>query len=161
MPVLLQLARPRPGAIIALILGVSFGAAAGIGGYTFVYARGDSYLTDDPRACANCHVMNEQYDAWSRSSHRAVATCNGCHTPHDFVGKWITKAKNGFHHGFAFTTDRFAEPIRITEGNRRITEAACRSCHAEVVQAIDSASHGASDEALRCATCHRSVGHLH
>lgn len=156
--------RPRRATVLALALGVSLGAAAGLGGYTFVYARGSSYLTDDPRACANCHVMQEQYDGWTRASHRAVATCNSCHTPHDFLGKWFTKARNGFHHGFAFTTGRFAEPIRITEGNRRVTEGTCRSCHADLVRAIDtpgSGAHASPDAALRCATCHRSVGHLH
>jgi hypothetical protein len=25
--------------------------------YTFVYAKGYSYLTNDPGACANCHIM--------------------------------------------------------------------------------------------------------
>src|SRR5688572_27117399 len=39
-------------------------AALGLGSYTFAYARGWAYMTDDPRACANCHVMNEQYDGW-------------------------------------------------------------------------------------------------
>ncbi|MGH7821889.1 MAG: NapC/NirT family cytochrome c, partial [Candidatus Binatia bacterium] len=72
--------RLRP-ALQAISLGVAFGAAAGIGGYTFVYAKGYAYLTDDPGACANCHVMEEQHSAWMKSSHRAVAVCNDCHTP--------------------------------------------------------------------------------
>ena len=41
-------------AIAVLVLG----AALGLGAYTFAYARGWAYMTDDPRACANCHVMN-------------------------------------------------------------------------------------------------------
>ena len=57
------------------------GLAVGIGGYTFVYARGASYLTNDPAACANCHIMREQYDGWTAGSHRAAAACNYCHTP--------------------------------------------------------------------------------
>ena len=44
-----------------------------LGVYTFAYARGWSYLTDNPAACANCHVMREQFDGWLKSSHRAVA----------------------------------------------------------------------------------------
>ena len=63
------------------IVAVVLGAALGLGSYTFVYARGWSYMTDDPRACANCHVMNEQYDGWIKSSHRSVAVCNDCHVP--------------------------------------------------------------------------------
>jgi cytochrome c nitrite reductase small subunit len=63
----------------SLILGVSIGMAIGLGVYTFVYAKGASYLTNNPASCANCHIMNEQYDGWLKSSHRAVATCNDCH----------------------------------------------------------------------------------
>jgi cytochrome c nitrite reductase small subunit len=75
---------------------VVVGFAVGLMGYTFVYARGYSYLTNDPSACVNCHVMREQYDGWIASSHRRAAGCNDCHTPHDVVGKWSTKALNGF-----------------------------------------------------------------
>ena len=66
-----------------VMVAVVLGAALGLGAYTFAYARGWSYMTDDPRACANCHVMNEQYDGWTKSSHRSVAVCNDCHVPHD------------------------------------------------------------------------------
>jgi len=78
----------------ALVVGTALGLIAGIGGYTFVYAKGASYLTNDPAACANCHVMNEQYDAWLKSSHHAVAVCNDCHTPHALVPKYTTKGLN-------------------------------------------------------------------
>ena len=47
----------------ALIAGVLAGALIGLGAYTFVYAKGYSYLTNDPRACANCHIMRDHYDA--------------------------------------------------------------------------------------------------
>ena len=77
---------------IVMVAGV-LGAALGLGAYTFAYARGWSYLTDNPRACANCHIMNEQYDGWIKSSHRAVAVCNDCHVPHSFVAKYATKAQ--------------------------------------------------------------------
>ena len=124
-------------AVLANVAAASLGLAAGVGAYTFLYARGASYLTDDPRACANCHVMEEQYVGWTKSSHRAVAVCNDCHTPPGLVPKYGTKAINGFNHSFAFTTGRFPEPIRITGRNRRVTEAACRKCHEPIVEAID------------------------
>ncbi len=141
-----------------LMLVVVLGLALGVGGYTFVYARGASYLTDDPAACANCHVMREQYDGWIAGSHRAVAVCNDCHTPPGLVGKYTTKALNGFWHSFAFTTGRFHEPIQITARNHGVTEAACRHCHAAVVESIDAGRHGAAR--LTCTGCHASVGHL-
>src|SRR5918998_4852514 len=109
-----------------VMIGVAFGVIFGIGGFTFIYARGYSYLTNDPAACANCHVMREQYDGWLKSSHRAVAVCNDCHTPPGVVGKYYTKASNGFWHSYYFTTTPFPEPIRITARNARVTEQACR-----------------------------------
>ena len=142
-----------------VILGLALGVVVGIGGYTFTYAKGYSYLTNDPQACANCHVMREQFDGWVKSSHRSVAVCNDCHTPHDLVGKYYTKGLNGFWHSFYFTTGLFPEPIQITERNRRITEEACRFCHEDIVQAIEP-THVESKE-LSCLRCHRSVGHLH
>ncbi len=140
------------------VCAVAIGIATGVGGYTFIYAKGGSYLTNDPAACANCHIMQEQYDGWIKSSHRSVATCNDCHTPHNFVGKYYTKANNGYHHSLAFTTGRFHEPIQIKARNREITENACRHCHADIVQAIDA--HGTGANRLSCIQCHKSVGHM-
>ncbi|KAB2964585.1 MAG: cytochrome c nitrite reductase small subunit [Thermoanaerobaculia bacterium] len=149
------------GADAALLAAVTLvGLAGGVGAYTFVYARGASYLTDDPAACANCHVMETQLSGWLQSSHRSVAVCNDCHTPPGLVPKYLTKAINGFNHSFAFTSGRFPEPILITLRNRGVTEAACRKCHAPMVEAIDA--HGGSpDTRLACLACHRDVGHLH
>jgi cytochrome c nitrite reductase small subunit len=142
----------------ALIVIVAVGLAVGIGAYTFVYARGASYLTNDPAACVNCHVMREQYDGWRAGSHRAVAVCNDCHTPPGLIGTYATKALNGFWHSFAFTTGRFHEPIRINARNLAVAETACRQCHAAVVAAIEAGRHGASR--LACTACHATVGHL-
>lgn len=146
------------GFALATAIGVAaLGVAAGLGGYTFVYARGYSYFTNDPVACANCHVMQDYYSGWVKSSHRSVATCNDCHTPHDVVGKYATKASNGFWHSFYFTTGAFHEPIQIGRRNHAIAEAACRRCHADVVTAMDG-PHG-SDEGPSCVRCHGPVGH--
>jgi len=144
---------------LVILVGAAIGLLLGIGGYTFLYARGGSYLTNDPAACANCHIMREQFEGWQRSSHRGVAVCNDCHAPHDLIGKYTTKARNGFWHSFYFTTGTFPEPIRITPVNARITEGACRTCHADIVEAIDAAPR--PDQPLRCVSCHRNVGHLH
>jgi len=87
-------------AVQTLVLGVAIGLAVGICAYTFAYAQGWSYLTDNAAACANCHVMREQYDGWLKSSHRAVAVCNDCHTPAGFFGKYATKVRNGIGQQF-------------------------------------------------------------
>lgn len=137
------------------------GIAIGVGTYTFIYAKGASYLTNDPASCANCHIMNEQYDGWLKSSHRNAATCNDCHTPPGVIAKYATKASNGFWHSFYFTTNTFHEPIQIKSANLAVTEQACQKCHAEITEAIATPHANAKGEATSCVKCHRSVGHLH
>lgn len=145
--------------VIAAVIG---GLAIGLGSYTFVYAKGYSYLTNDPGACANCHVMRDHYAAWTRASHRAVATCNDCHTPPGLLPKYFTKARNGFWHSFYFTVGGYPDPLRITARNAAVTESACRKCHAELTESIEPARSGATNHraALSCTACHRTVGHL-
>jgi cytochrome c nitrite reductase small subunit len=148
---------PRRLMIAAAVLA---GLALGIGGYTFVYAKGHSYLTNDPEACANCHIMRDHYRAWTRSSHRAVAVCNDCHTPPGLIPKYVTKARNGFWHSFYFTTGRYPDPLRITSRNHDVTEQACRVCHAELTASIDVSHRETARGRLDCTTCHNEVGHL-
>jgi cytochrome c nitrite reductase small subunit len=144
-----------------VIVAIAIGLAAAVGFYTFLYAKGYSYLSNNPASCANCHVMNEQYDGWQKSSHKGVATCNDCHTPHDIAGKYMTKASNGFWHSYYFTLNNFHEPIQLTERSREITEASCRYCHQNMVESIDVSLREAHREEVSCIRCHRSVGHQH
>lgn len=145
------------GKMAPLLFSALCGILVGVGAYTFLYAKGGSYFTSDPAACANCHIMAEEYTSWMKSSHRAVAACNDCHTPPGFIPKYLTKASNGFWHSFAFTSGNFPEPLRIKPHNREITERACRHCHGEIVTAIEG-PHADAPE-LSCVRCHRSVGH--
>ena len=61
--------------------------------------------------------MRDHYDGWQKSPHHAVTTCNDCHTPHDFVGKYATKADNGFWHSKAFTPPEYHDPPVIRPKN--------------------------------------------
>jgi cytochrome c nitrite reductase small subunit len=128
-----------------------FGGIVGLGGFTFVYAKGYSYLADEAAACANCHIMRDVYDAWNRSSHKAVAVCNDCHVPHDSViSKYAVKAIDGFKHSAAFTLDNFHEPIRITGMNY---DTACASRRA------NGAHRPRNSRNPTCLRCHANVGH--
>ncbi len=143
---------------VYLIITIFVGIAAGLGGATFYYAKGYSYLQDDPAACDNCHIMDNQFYSWQRSSHRSVATCNDCHTPKNFAGKWLTKGLNGWNHSYAFTTGDFHEPIQVNRRNRNIAEENCRYCHQMVVSNLTF--HETEDTKIECTSCHRSVGHM-
>ena len=133
-----------------MLASAAVGVVLGLGAVTFYSARGWSYLSDDPAACVNCHVMRGVYEGWSRAPHHAVAVCNDCHTPHTLARKYLVKAENGWHHSKAFTLQDFHEPIRIRAKNSRVLEENCRRCHAPLVAALGT---------VDCVRCHRGVGH--
>jgi cytochrome c nitrite reductase small subunit len=142
---------------IWLAIFVFAGGILGLSAFTFSYAQGFSYLSNDPKACVNCHVMRDVYDGWNHGSHKAVAVCNDCHTPHEsLLAKYAVKGLNGFRHSYAFTTGLFEEPIRILPFDRNITQHACLGCHGDMVTAI---SHEDDPNPTDCLSCHRGVGH--
>jgi cytochrome c nitrite reductase small subunit len=140
-----------------LLLAAVIGGIVGLSSYTFAYAEGASYFSNDPAACVNCHIMREVYDGWNHGSHKAVAACNDCHTPHTSVAaKYLVKGINGWNHSVAFTTGNFHEPIQITDMNRAVAQENCLYCHGSMVTAI---SHETANEPTDCLACHGGVGH--
>lgn len=135
-------------AVMGIMLGLSL--------FTFRYAEGLSYLSNDPASCVNCHVMRDQFDSWNRSTHKAVAICNDCHAPHTFPGKWIVKGVNGFNHSLAFTTGNFPDPIRIRAMNAEVAQHNCVECHATTVSQVHASAEG---EERYCTSCHSNPGH--
>ena len=134
------------------------GILAGVGGYTFLYAEGFSYMSDAPEVCVNCHIMQPQYDSWQKASHSAVAVCVDCHLPHSFFRKYLAKADNGWHHSKGFTLQDFHEPIMIKPPNARILQENCLACHNDLVHELTGGVNGTADE-VQCVHCHVEVGH--
>ncbi len=143
--------------VLPFVLAVSIGVLAGVGSYTFRYAKGLSYFSTDPTACVNCHIMRSQFDAWQKSSHHTVAKCIDCHLPHDFFPKYIAKAENGFRHGKKFTMNDFVEPIVVQKRGREILQENCVRCHGMLVSAI--LARGEHGEDPDCVRCHFTAGH--
>lgn len=152
-----------------LVLATVAGMLLGMGGFTFTYAEGLSYLSDDPKACVNCHVMNDQFESWRKGPHHASAGCNDCHVPQQFPWKYVAKARNGYHHSMGITLQSptpdepgakvvFKEPIQIKDTNSQILQDNCLRCHGDFVHDVVRGSTWA-DNAIRCVHCHNSVGH--
>lgn len=139
--------------LLAILAGLFIGASL----FTFGYGKGASYLSNNPEACVNCHVMQGHMDSWLQSSHQHVAVCNDCHLPHDAIRKWVTKADNGFFHSLAFTLGGYKDPIQIKARNRRITQSTCIDCHRNFVHSILPAIE--TGDTLNCVHCHADVGH--
>jgi cytochrome c nitrite reductase small subunit len=143
---------------LPLLVAAGVGVMLGLGGFTFNYAEGLSYFSTDPKACANCHIMRGQYNAWSKSSHHAAAGCVDCHLPHEIVPKLIAKSDNGYRHSKGFTLQDFHEPIMITPRNAEILQENCLRCHGGLVHDLVEGSTSAKG-AMQCVHCHVTVGH--
>lgn len=143
-----------------------FIAAVVVGGYLVHASQALSYLSKDPKACINCHVMNTQYATWQHSSHAQRATCIECHLPtDDVVDKYMAKARDGWNHSVAFTLNTFGQTIEISEDGAARVQANCISCHAQLTQNIivnQERYHdfsGIVAPERKCWDCHRDVPH--
>lgn len=138
------------------------------GGYTFYNAKGFSYLSNNPEACNNCHIMNEVYANYMSDPHslksngKHRATCSDCHLPHSFVSKWIAKAQSGVGHGYAFTFKLDELPVNLSanEKSKKIVQQNCINCHGDYAASVVNPTtiHGANNS-LQCVSCHENVGH--
>jgi cytochrome c nitrite reductase small subunit len=141
----------------AILIGIPVGLAL----FTFRYAEGLSYFSSDPQACANCHIMQDEYDSWAKSGHHHVAVCNDCHLPRALVPKLAAKARNGWNHSSAFTLNNFHEPIMIGPRNAEILQENCLHCHDRFVHDIVrmQSPGNVPGESVSCVHCHKGVGH--
>ncbi len=143
---------------------ILLGAICGLGMYAMVESKAISYLSDDPKTCANCHVMTPQYATWQKSSHREVANCNDCHVPQDNVfKKYLFKAKDGLYHASVFLTRGEPEVIRMKEAGVEVVQSNCIRCHEDQVTDARLESmvddHYESRTSRKCWTCHQEVPH--
>lgn len=146
------------------IVMILLGAIVGLVIYIGKVANVASYLTDDPRACINCHVMTTEYITWNHSSHRAVATCNDCHVPHDNVFKqYAFKAKDGLYHATIYTLRTEPQAIVMHEAGQQAVQNNCIRCHFDQVTDAKSVSWVDSHLTDRldrtCWECHRETPH--
>lgn len=140
------------------------GVFCGIGLLTFHLSNATSYLSDDPRACINCHVMIPQYASWERGSHGRVASCNDCHVPHDNIARtYYFKAMDGSRHAYMFTFRLEPQVIKMHEAGQNVVQENCIRCHEHELHRTSlreitgsMARHG---EGMLCWECHRDTPH--
>lgn len=140
------------------------GIAVGLGGYTMYMSRAFSYLSDDPSACVNCHIMAPYYQSWNHSSHARWATCNDCHVPNGFVEGYAFKAVDGLYHAAMFTLKAEPQVIRPRDASNKVILDNCVRCHTQLntefvntgmVQYVDVKN----GREKACWDCHRDVPH--
>ena len=145
--------------ILGILAAVFVGAAAGAFVFTVGYSELPSYLGTDPQTCANCHVMQDYYDAWSKGPHKNVATCDDCHLPsNNVVAKYAVQLDDGWRHSYAFATKTYPDNIVIRQSSLDVVNRQCLSCHDVMTSQIRTVM-GATDDTLTCTHCHSNTGH--
>jgi cytochrome c nitrite reductase small subunit len=146
--------------VLGIGVAVLFGALTGLGAFTFHYGQGISYFGTESATCANCHIMQDHYDSWRKSSHSAFATCADCHLPDPFPFNYLSKAENGWSHSWAFTLQDFHEPIQIKPRNSRILQNNCIRCHGRLVHSmLGHEEFRGGGNSISCVHCHLASGH--
>lgn len=143
---------------------VAGGTFCGIGLLTLHLSNATSYLSDDPRACINCHVMIPQYASWERGSHGHVASCNDCHVPHDNIFRtYYFKAMDGGRHSYMFTFRLEPQVIRMHEAGQNVVQENCIRCHEHELHRTSlkeiTASMARHGEGMLCWECHSETPH--
>ena len=140
--------------------------AVGMGIHLTRESKALSYLSSEPAECINCHVMDAYYASWQNSSHARVTTCVDCHLPTtNIVDKYLSKARDGWNHSVAFTTNSYGKRLLISEDGARRVQENCVRCHAARTQTLVAGSDGhyaAAGGSLgerQCWDCHRLVPH--
>jgi len=130
--------------------------------FLFVESNAVSYLSDDPKACINCHIMQPQYLSWQKSSHGKITNCNDCHLPHDnFARKYLFKMMDGTKHATMFTLRMEPQSIRIADMGKTVVNNNCIRCHSDFFTSGISAHNGLIEnkDERTCWSCHREVPH--
>jgi cytochrome c nitrite reductase small subunit len=155
---LVLLRPPRQWNVPVLLLLGTFG---GLAAMTFHVSRATSYLTDDPAACVNCHIMAPQYASWQHSSHARVTTCNDCHVPQDNVFRsYAFKAYDGLRHATMFTFKLEPQVIRMHAPGQRVVQENCIRCHSQLMEtSLATTGVAVHGEDRKCWDCHRDVPH--
>ncbi|UXX78321.1 cytochrome c nitrite reductase small subunit [Reichenbachiella carrageenanivorans] len=143
---------------------VLVGLIVGMGFYVIHLSKAEAYLSDDPVACINCHVMTTEYVTWNHSAHRNVATCNDCHVPHDNVfNKYYFKAKDGLYHASVYTLRIEPQAITMRQPSKEVVQNNCVRCHMGQVTDVKMTawveSHQESRTSRLCWECHRDTPH--
>ena len=142
---------PRP--LQVAVYGLA-GVAVGLALLLTRIANATSYLSDEPGACINCHVMTDAYASWQRGSHGQVAVCIDCHVPHGSpLAKYAYKAQDGLKHSYVFTARSEPQVLGLSARAVPVVQANCVNCHSHQVMMI-AAAVGLQ---RRCWDCHQGI----
>lgn len=134
---------------VSLLLALLFaGGGAFLGfGPPGLYARSST-----PEFCAQCHVMESEYENWFHNAGHRRLKCVDCHLPNDTMARHLVlKGMTGMWDSFVFYSGRVPETIRISRNGADLVKENCTRCHEQMVSLIN--------EDRDCWQCHRRLAH--
>jgi cytochrome c nitrite reductase small subunit len=127
-------------------------------GYFAYVTDAVAYVGTSPETCANCHVIDSQYENWYRSTHKNWAKCTDCHLPHDNLAIfYVEKGRQGMNDSFAFVSGNIPPAFRANEATNEIVQQNCIHCHEDSVE--DMLTAGGQPLDRNCWDCHRNIAH--
>jgi cytochrome c nitrite reductase small subunit len=131
-------------------------AVLALGYFTYV-TDAPAYAGTAPETCANCHVIDAQYESWYRGAHKNWAKCTDCHLPHDNLAVFYAeKGRQGMNDAYAFISGDFPPVFRTNEKSNAIIQKNCIHCHEDTVETMLA---GAQPFDRKCWDCHRNIAH--
>ncbi|WP_330217060.1 cytochrome c nitrite reductase small subunit [Geobacter pickeringii] len=108
--------------------------------------------SESPEFCASCHVMGDQYAAWSHAGAHRRLKCVDCHLPNgNPVVHYVWKSIDGMKDVISFNTGHIPDPITLSGHGTKVLQANCIRCHEATVARMDTTR--------QCWGCHRQLRH--
>jgi cytochrome c nitrite reductase small subunit len=135
----------RVSGLVVLVLAI-------VGAYVNFGPPGLYAKSGTPEFCAQCHVMEAEYESWFHTGGHHRLKCIDCHLPNDNVARHLTwKGYEGMWDAYVFYSGRVPERIELSSSGAAILQENCRRCHGETVARIN--------EDRNCWQCHRRLSH--
>ena len=108
--------------------------------------------SESPDFCAQCHVMESEYEAWIHSGAHRRKKCVDCHLPNENMAiHYVWKSIDGLKDVAFFYSGRVPERIKLTSHGAEVLQANCIRCHQVTVEFIN--------HDRKCWECHRTIAH--
>lgn len=108
--------------------------------------------TARPDFCAQCHVMESNYEAWIHAGAHRRARCVDCHLPNRNPGlHYLWKTLHGAKDAVLFYSGRVPARIVLSAHGEGVLKENCVRCHETAVEVIDTER--------KCWSCHRRISH--
>ncbi len=116
------------------------------------------YIIDNPKSCNTCHIMNDHYDSWEKSTHNKASTCNDCHISPK-KNKYAEEIKIGCKHTINFLFGKYRKPLQISPESHSYVIENCYRCHTYLVysRGLYIIHHKNAVACIECHSCGNSV----